>query len=1197
MTGNRSLAHDAVRRRPAGRAIAGVLAIAIALQPLAATAATVDLSPNPMAGKNPAKPNIIFGYDDSGSMDWETIIKNTNEGTLWHSSSSSSPFWNTTTTTTGGGKKGGGGTTITTTAINNGETFGTRQYAYLFPNGSTNSSTGDVRRYGDGDRLHAIPPTPEFAFARSFDYNPLYYNPAVRYVPWTSAWIDGALRTFTNATPSAVRSHPYYPTSGTAVTMNVGATVHSTSPADDWTFRYRQGMVIPVSVPGFSEKIYARQVGSTTWSEVTSAITVGTTSYDVMIPYLPATYWKVRTGETACPNTATLPAADCVVAYDGKVLERVAITTGKTFTKATGRTDCAGASCTYAEELQNFANWFQYYRKRRLAMASGMGQALDTVQGIRADAIYFNGGSWTRPDAQMYDFSVTDAEKNGKAVIGKFYASDAQSGTPIRSIMKHIGDQYARTGTGAPIQYSCQRNASFIATDGYNTDTSTTAPSYSRDTWVSTAPYTDLIDNSLADIASAYYTNNPRPDLTTGQLTPGTKTSNFASNLDNNTNLHVNQYAITLGALGTIFGTSSPSATNPWVNPPTWPAVDTSASIAQIDDLFHATINGRGDMYNAYNATDVANALKEVVKSMLTSSGSDAGVGVSAYNLSSASNTAYVSSFNAQNGWTGELKAFPVNLTTGEIDTSDTNATWKAQALLDAKTPSSRLIASYDGTSGVRFQASGSNALPATLRDKLALTATSGDGDDVLAFLRGDRSKEGVDGDTSKPYRKRSSVLGDIVSAEPVYVDGVVYQPANDGMLHAFDAATGEELWAYIPYNVIPVLKNLASKTYSHRFFVDGTPVVQNTGTRTVLVGGLRGGGAGYYAIDITDPRPNNEGTLAGKVLWEFPKASTSSTTVAQIGMSYGKPVIVKLADGTWAALLTSGYNNSSDQNHLHVVNLVTGALIRTITTPTGYGLAHVAAWVANPVTDPTVDFVYGGDLTGSLWRFDLRATDPASWSVVKLAQFPSTQPITATPELTKVKGQRLVIVGTGKMLGDSDTGTTDVQSVYGIVDDTSSATPTIADARATGVLYKQTLTIPTSGFRTITSEAIDYSVYKGWYFDLPAGERVSTDSSIAFGTMVFTTNLPNAEVCQSESYLYAINVETGGQINFTSGTTPWTGRRVAYTLSSRPVLVTLPNGQLLSMTHKSDASVSSTTIPLIPSGSLRRHGWREILR
>ena len=146
----------------------------------------------------------------------------------------------------------------------------------------------------------------------------------------------------------------------------------------------------------------------------------------------------------------------------------------------------------------------------------------------------------------------------------------------------------------------------------------------------------------------------------------------------------------------------------------------------------------------------------------------------------------------------------------------------------------------------------------------------------------------------------------------------MLYGAANDGMLHAFDATSGSEMWAFVPSFVMPNMFQLADNNYrdNHKFFVDGSPVVGDiyTGSawKTILVGGLNSGGRGYYALDITDP-DNPVG------LWEF--------TNANMGLTYGNPVITKRADGTWVVMVASGLNNTSgdNQGHLYQINALTG--------------------------------------------------------------------------------------------------------------------------------------------------------------------------------------------------------------------------------------------------------------------------------
>jgi type IV pilus assembly protein PilY1 len=248
-------------------------------------------------------------------------------------------------------------------------------------------------------------------------------------------------------------------------------------------------------------------------------------------------------------------------------------------------------------------------------------------------------------------------------------------------------------------------------------------------------------------------------------------------------------------------------------------------------------------------------------------------------------------------------------------------------------------------------------------------------------------------------YRARDARLGDIINGAPVFVGkprftytennystfqstnasrtAAVFAGANDGMLHAFDRTTGNELWAFIPTEVLPNLYKVADDgfTNAHQPSVDAAPVVGDIyvagAWKTILVGGLGGGGRSYYALDITDPaRP--------VALWEFSNAN--------LGLSFGNPVITKRVDGTWVVVFASGYNNnvgSGDGNgRLFVLNANTGVLATSIPTLTAAGaavgspttpsgLAKINGWVDSQANNTSKRF-YGGDLLGNLWRFDL---------------------------------------------------------------------------------------------------------------------------------------------------------------------------------------------------------------------------------
>lgn len=111
-----------------------------------------------------------------------------------------------------------------------------------------------------------------------------------------------------------------------------------------------------------------------------------------------------------------------------------------------------------------------------------------------------------------------------------------------------------------------------------------------------------------------------------------------------------------------------------------------------------------------------------------------------------------------------------------------------------------------------------------------------------------------------------------------------VFAGANDGMLHAFNAANGEELFGYIPSWVVPRLPALTNTAFinAHQNYVDAPIAVEEaqvgtsgsaTDWKTVLVAGTGGGGHGVFALDVSDPATFN----AGKVMWEFKRSDDAA--------------------------------------------------------------------------------------------------------------------------------------------------------------------------------------------------------------------------------------------------------------------------------------------------------------------------------
>ena len=216
----------------------------------------------------------------------------------------------------------------------------------------------------------------------------------------------------------------------------------------------------------------------------------------------------------------------------------------------------------------------------------------------------------------------------------------------------------------------------------------------------------------------------------------------------------------------------------------------------------------------------------------------------------------------------------------------------------------------------------------------------------------------------------------------------VVIAGANDGMLHAFNAETGNEEWAFIPNSLLKTLKSMKT---THTYYVDGSPRVADVWFdsnndnmkvadewKTVLVCGLRKGGKHYFALDITD-------TLNPKFLWEFPK---TSEVLNRLGQSWSDPAIgkVKIEQGNdlvekWVAFIGGGYDPNDQKkdteattgNAFFVIDIMTGEIIKEFS-----GLEFMTHSFPAPPTavdtnsDGYVDRVYIGDLGGQMWVFNV---------------------------------------------------------------------------------------------------------------------------------------------------------------------------------------------------------------------------------
>jgi type IV pilus assembly protein PilY1 len=398
-------------------------------------------------------------------------------------------------------------------------------------------------------------------------------------------------------------------------------------------------------------------------------------------------------------------------------------------------------------------------------------------------------------------------------------------------------------------------------------------------------------------------------------------------------------------------------------------------------------------------------------------------------------------------------------------------------------------------------------------------------------------------------------VHGDVISSSPYYVKSTntLFVGANDGMLHAVDATTGDERFAFVPNAVTDKLFKLTTNSYAHDYYVDGEIAVSTTAEtpgKNILVGALGRGGKALYALDVSNPAA----FTAANVMWEY--------THANLGLALGKPVIAKLNNGHSGLIVGNGYNSASERALLFIIDIDTGELIRALDTQAGSsdasnGLASPRGWDTDG--NGTVDIVYAGDLLGNLWKFDLSSAAPADWASAyasggtPVPMFTATdsagtrQPITGMIGLGVNPrkgdpnfGKRYVFFGSGRYITASDVGNSAAQSWYGLIDAESAA---IGSDRS--VLRQRTIelegTIAGNATRAFSLPTPgDMAGRQGWYVDLVSpslgnqGERMIGEHKFFGSVLLAASMVPSSNSCKpgGEGFLNAIDPFSGAALD-----------------------------------------------------------------
>ena len=881
---------------------------------------------------------------------------------------------------------------------------------------------------------------------RSPDVNSLYYNPDLYYRPW----IDPANmpNDKAKATPSAAKWDP-----NLAGTFNLTNTISYNGNTVYWCTAYNNCATSYNSVNFYPGLVYRLKSGSVDPNQSGSY-----TRYDI----------NGQNGDPFSPAT-----------------------------KHPNRIDCAGSKCTKAEEQQNFANWFTYYRKRESMFKAAIGRSLADFQDkVRV--------GWARYHPE--NTGAIDSTRNVQqivkpmnaaylsSVLTNIYNLQSFNGTPTRSVMDATGDFFKKApsdsespwlsvpGTSGSGVLECRRSVQLLMTDGYYNDTYSNAGdrdgvagtnydgannpnSYSPTQYIPARPYTDAPasrSDTLADVAMKYF----KEDLQTGM-------ANKVPPVDGDIAYwqHLTQFMVGLGVTGTL-DSSTPAAKLDTINKIkngtlNWPDPSPAANSAEkIDDMWHAAVNTGGDFYSVRNVAELSTALSDAIGRAAGAESKEGGVAVAAKSLV-AGNLKLVPKYKSSS-WVGDLEAFALD----EKGNASETPTWIASSKVPA--PASRNLVTWSGTAPVMFTWAAMGAANQTLVGS----------QDLTNYVRGDTTKEGV----GNPYRSRGGAkLGDFVNSPPVYVKGlvdleydvidtgyrsfveakqarsnaVIFQGGNAGILHAFRGNDGTEVFGYLPQAGLGQLNILAKKDYGtpsnfHRFFVDGPMVetdakivTRRSGSASwanLVVGSMGAGGTGFFALHVPTATPTvlDEKTL----LWEKSAADDSS-----IGYIVSEIAVGKIKGGGWKAFVGNGVDSVGGTAALLVVDLATGAIDKKITVGASGANGLMGVTLLKDATTKEAVGAYAGDLQGNLWRFDFEGASPSDWKVgfgdeplFRAVVDGLAQPITVAPTFVPSSDGpgRIVLFGTGKLLSTSDADSLQRHSFYGVLDPTQEGSSSV---------------------------------------------------------------------------------------------------------------------------------------------------------
>ena len=453
---------------------------------------------------------------------------------------------------------------------------------------------------------------------------------------------------------------------------------------------------------------------------------------------------------------------------------------------------------------------------------------------------------------------------------------------------------------------------------------------------------------------------------------------------------------------------------------------------------------------------------------------------VSSSQLSSGS-FKYIATFEpSQNS--GSIIAYEMN---SSGDFSNTPK-WEAGQKLTTVAPASRVVITNDGVTGnaLSTTASLSTDFMDALRGTGTGALTTAQGDELVNYLRGERSKEKPAGIwrarsvsnimgsivNSSPWlqsRPSAQNLGTLPTGTPSYATFVTQQAArerliwvgaNDGMLHGFKAQGNDGGAPVLSYLPSPLVNRLSAMTQDSTTIIsgmDGSPYTgdvligsgDSAAWKTYLFSSLGRGGRAFFSLDVTNPSSLTQANAGNIFKWMF-----SSSDDADLGYVIGDQQlhptsnqaapIVRMNNNKYAVLLPNGVGSGNGRAALFVLFVDGPASDGTWTAGTHYvkiptdnltgnGLMGVN-WV-DTNNDGKADILYGTDFKGRLWKFDVSSSTTSSWSsaftssgtpvpLFEAKNGTEVLPVTTAPSVSFPSfGGVMVAFGTGSAISTSD--------------------------------------------------------------------------------------------------------------------------------------------------------------------------------